>query len=92
MGYIGDDIAKNGEGSSKINRKDYSPQQQAFTWMKECEKELKHYLSNPPFLSPLKDGENLYLYLVVSAIAVSVALVREENRTQLLVYYVSQAF
>ena len=67
----------------------------AFAWTYECEKafqELKHYLSNPPLLSLSKEGENFYLYLVVSAIAMSVALIREEDRTQLLVYYVSQAF
>ena len=34
----------------------------------------------------------MYLYLVVSVIAVSAALVREEDRKQLLVYYISQAF
>ena len=68
---------------------------QAFTWMEECEKafqELKHYLSHPPFLSSLKEKEDLYLYLVVSATVVSVALIQEEDGTQLLVYYVSQAF
>ena len=56
---------------------------QAFVWMDECEKtfqELKQYLSNPPFLSPSKEGENLYLYLAVSVIAVSAALIREEDR------------
>ena len=53
---------------------------QAFAWTDECEKafqELKHYLSNPPLLSPSKEGENLYLYLAVSAIAVSAALIWE---------------
>ena len=53
---------------------------QAFVWMDECEKafqELKQYLSNPPLLSPSKERENLYLYLAVSATAVSVALIRE---------------
>ena len=34
----------------------------------------------------------MYLYLAVSEIAVSVALIREEDRKKLLVYYVSQAF
>ena len=37
---------------------------QAFTWTDECEaafQELKRYLSNPPLLSPSKEGENLYL-------------------------------
>jgi len=68
---------------------------QAFAWTDECEKafqELKHYLSNPPVLSPFKEGENLYLYLAVSTRAVSSTLIREEDKTQLLVYHVNQAF
>nr|XP_023929639.1 uncharacterized protein LOC112040950 [Quercus suber] len=68
---------------------------QAFEWTDECEaafQELKCYLSNPPLLSPSKEGENLYLYLAVSSTAVSAALIREEDRKQLPVYYVSQAF
>ena len=67
----------------------------AFTWTEECEttfQELKHYLSNPPFLSPSKEGEDLFLYLAVSVTAVSAALIREENKVQLPLYYVSQAF
>ena len=68
---------------------------QAFAWTDECEKafqDLKHYLSNPPILSPSKEGENLYLYLAMSTTVVSAALIWEENRTQLPIYYVSQAF
>ena len=68
---------------------------QAFAWTDECEaafQELKRYLSSPPLLSPSKGGENLYLYLAVSASAVSAALIREECKKQLPVYYVSQAF
>ena len=68
---------------------------QAFAWTDECEtafQELKRYLSNPPLLSPSKQGESLYLYLAVSEIVVSAALIREEGRKQLPVYYVSQAF
>ena len=68
---------------------------QAFAWIVECEvafQELKRYLSNPPLLSPSKEGENLNLYLAVSATAMSAALIREEDRKQLSVYYVSQAF
>ena len=51
---------------------------QAFAWTEECEatfQELKHYLSNPPLLSSSKEGENLYLYMAISATAVSVALI-----------------
>ena len=65
---------------------------QAFAWTDECEatfQELKRYLSNPPHLSLSKEVENLYLYLVVSATAVSAALIREEGNRQLPVYYVS---
>ena len=49
-------------------------------------------MSNPPLLSQSKEGEDLYLYLAVSVTTMSVALIREEDGTQLLVYYVSQAF
>ena len=67
----------------------------AFAWTEECEttfQELKHYLNNPPLLSPSKEGEDLFLYLAVSVTTVSATLIREENRVQLPVYYVSQAF
>ena len=66
---------------------------QAFAWTDECEtafQELKRYLSNPPLLSPSKQRESLYLYLVVSETAVSATLIREEDRKQHPVYYVSQ--
>ena len=68
---------------------------QAFVWTDEWEavfQELKCYLSNPPLLSPFKQRKDLYLYLAVSAIVVSVALIWEEDKKQLLVYYISQAF
>ena len=67
----------------------------AFGWTEECEttfQELKHYLSNPLLLSPSKEGEDLFLYLVVSVIAVSATLIKEESKVQLSMYYVSQAF
>ena len=64
-------------------------------WTDKCEavfQELKRYLSNPPFLSPSKERENLYLYLAVLATAMSTTLIREKDRKQLSVYYISQAF
>ena len=63
--------------------------------MEECEaafQELKRYLSNSPLLSPSKEGEDLFLYLVVFVTAVNATLIREENKIQLPVYYISQAF
>ena len=56
---------------------------QAFTWTDECEamfQELECYLSNPPLMSPSKQGENLYLYLVVSGTAMSAVLIQEEDK------------
>ena len=51
---------------------------QAFAWTNECEaafQELKRYMSNPPLLSPFKQGKDLYLYLAVSTTTVSAALI-----------------
>uniref|UniRef100_A0A2N9GVB7 Reverse transcriptase domain-containing protein n=1 Tax=Fagus sylvatica TaxID=28930 RepID=A0A2N9GVB7_FAGSY len=66
----------------------------AFHWTEECQQafeELKVYLTSPPLLSPSQTGEALYLYLAVSASAVSSALIREEERVQKPVYYTSRA-
>ena len=66
----------------------------AFIWTDECQQvfeELKKYLMTPPLLSPSKQGEKLYLYLAISPTAISSALVREEDRRQLPVYYTSRA-
>ena len=49
------------------------------------------YLSSPSLLSPSKLGEELFLYLAVSLAAVSVTLVREEDRVQKPIYFMSQA-
>ena len=37
-------------------------------------------------------GEELYLYIAVSQVAVSAALVRDEGGSQRLVYFISRAF
>ena len=68
---------------------------QAFHWMDECEaafQNVKEYLAKPPLLSPLVEGEALFLYMAVSQTAVSSALIREKSKIQLLVYYMSQDF
>ena len=54
----------------------------AFQWTDKCEEalaKLKEYLTKPPLLRPSMMGEKLHLYLAVSNIAVSSALIREEE-------------
>ena len=67
----------------------------SFEWTDECQQtfeNLKVYISSPPLLSPSKPGEELYLYLAVSQVAVSAALVREEDGSQKPVYFTSRVF
>ena len=66
----------------------------SFEWTTECQQafeDLKAYLSSPPLLSPSKLGEELLLYLAISLVAVSAALIKEESEVQKLVYFTSQA-
>ena len=51
---------------------------------------MKQHLGHPPLLSKPVEGEKLFLYLIVSKEAVSIAMIREEERIQWLVYYVSK--
>ena len=65
----------------------------SFEWTVECQQafeDLKAYLSSPPLLSPSKPGEELFLYLPVSSVAVSAALVRDEKKVQKPVYYTNR--
>ena len=64
----------------------------AFQWTDKCEEtltKLKEYLTQPPLLSPSMMGEELYLYLEISTITMSMALIREEEGVQKPVYYTS---
>ena len=59
----------------------------------KCEqvfKALKKYLGKPPLLSKPTDGKLLFLYLAVSEYAISGALIREEEKVQWPVYYISK--
>ncbi|KAM2418087.1 hypothetical protein EV1_024660 [Malus domestica] len=63
-------------------------------WDEECEKafqDLKKYLTSPLLLSKLEAAEDLYIYLAVSEVAVSSALIQKELEAQLLVFYTSKA-
>ena len=66
----------------------------SFEWTDECQRafeELKAYLSSLPLLSPSQPGEELFLYLAVSPVAVNAALIREEDEVQKPIYYASRA-
>lgn len=64
-----------------------------FVWTPECGaafQELMEHLKSLPVLSKPVCGEDLYLYLAVSPYALSAALVREEQKAQQPVYYISK--
>ena len=51
---------------------------------------LKEYLGKPPLFSKPVEGKPLFLYLAVSEYAVSGALIQEEEKVQLPVFYISK--
>ena len=72
----------------------FQVQKKAFQWDTKCEEAfsaLKTYLSSPPILVSLVEGELLTLYLVVSDFSTSAVLVRDKERVQHPVYYCNQA-
>ncbi|XP_074336054.1 uncharacterized protein LOC141673222 [Apium graveolens] len=65
-----------------------------FLWSDKHEaalNDLKSYLTTPPLLSKLIQGEDLFIYLSVTDHAVSGVLVKESEGVQSLVYYVSKS-
>ncbi|GFZ01032.1 hypothetical protein Acr_14g0006670 [Actinidia rufa] len=66
---------------------------QTFQWSEESEnafQQLKEYLGSPPLLSVPTADEDLYVYLSASPTAISAVLVREEDKIQKPIYYVSK--
>ena len=64
-----------------------------FEWSEDCEKafqQLKQYLATPPILAKPVVGEPLFLYIAVSASAVSGVLIQEEFGEQKPVFYISK--
>ncbi|GKV40452.1 hypothetical protein SLEP1_g48097 [Rubroshorea leprosula] len=64
-----------------------------FQWTDVCQQafdELKRYLASVPLLSKPVEGESLYLYLGVTVEAISSVLLREENKNQKPICYVSK--
>ena len=52
---------------------------------------MKKFLVKLPILSKPRDREPLYIYLSVIKKAISLVLVREKEKQQKLVYYISKA-
>ena len=52
--------------------------------------DLKAYLASTPLLNSFKPREELYLYLAVSPYAVSLVLIKEEEKVQKPIYYTSK--
>ncbi|XP_058217410.1 uncharacterized protein LOC131328484 [Rhododendron vialii] len=96
-GYTRHALTAKYKGGPKAHRTSCSFEQvlkKAFEWTTTEEiafTQLKEYLASPPLPSRTQDGENLFLYLAVSPQAVNTVLVREEQGTQLPVYYTSRA-
>lgn len=53
-------------------------------------KKILEVIAQPPILSMPVEGEELLLYLALTQLAVSAALVREDERIQKLVYFTSK--
>ncbi|XP_058092510.1 uncharacterized protein LOC131238952 [Magnolia sinica] len=63
-------------------------------WTLDCEQafqRLKQYLGSSPLLSKLEEGEPLLIYLVVFALDIILALIREAGGKQHPIYYTSKA-
>ncbi|GLU08947.1 hypothetical protein SLE2022_258280 [Rubroshorea leprosula] len=61
--------------------------------MNECQQafdELKQYLASPPLFSKPVEGERLYLYLGIADKAVSSVLLREQDKQQKPICYISK--
>ncbi|CAL2238245.1 unnamed protein product [Prunus armeniaca] len=59
-------------------------QEQTFKWEEQHQqafKELKHYLSNPPVLSPPKRGRPLKLYVSASEVSIGSLLIQDNKGT-----------
>ena len=53
--------------------------------------QLKDYLSWPPIITRLEEEAVLFAYIVVASHAVSLVLIRVDNRVQRPVYYVCKS-
>ena len=64
-----------------------------FEWSDDCEEafqQLKQYLGSVPILSKAEDGEELFLYLAVTDVAISSVLIRLHEGVEKPVYFLSK--
>lgn len=64
-----------------------------FEWTEDCQEafdDFKRYLSSAHVLSIPLLGEELLIYLVASKQTISAVLMREEERIQKLIFYISK--
>ncbi|XP_012851511.1 PREDICTED: uncharacterized protein LOC105971204 [Erythranthe guttata] len=65
-----------------------------FEWNEDCQRaftELKAYLTSPPLLTKPQPGDTLFLYLAISADAISAVLIRDGEKGHQPIYYISRA-
>ncbi|CAN1319609.1 Transposon Tf2-9 polyprotein [Linum perenne] len=65
-----------------------------FSWTEECSRafeELKSFLATPPVLAAPLPGEELYLYVAITATAVSSVLVKRADKEERPVFYTSKS-
>ena len=64
-------------------------------WNEECDESLttiKQYLTEPPVLASPEASETLFMYVAVSDVLISAALLKEdENKKQRLIFFVSKS-
>ncbi|GKV11641.1 hypothetical protein SLEP1_g22881 [Rubroshorea leprosula] len=64
-----------------------------FEWTQDCQRafeQLKAYLASPPLISKPSPGETLFLYITATTEVVNAALIRQEQKRQRPVYFVSK--
>jgi len=65
-----------------------------FEWTEKCAlafQQLKEYLSQPPIISSPETDKVLFFYIAMASYAVSLVLIRVDNRVQRPIYYVSKS-
>ena len=66
--------------------------QDEFDWNEECEEmftKFKNFLATPPILTRPTVGAELLVYLSVSNSTISLVLMQEDGKRQILIYFIS---